>query len=140
MGILRTKNKIEAKFMYNMLNTNSLRGAVRNLSSGTNIQNLSNSIGELKIPLPPLDIQQKIIKECEAVDAEYNSSRMSIENYKQKIVKVFEDLEVIIHKGGGVIGLKSTSYVLFLHCVLNILIRLAKILSAPKTYYKTVRA
>ena len=139
MGILRTKNKIEAKFMYNMLNTNSLRGAVRNLSSGTNIQNLSNSIGELKIPLPPLDIQQKIIKECEAVDAEYNSSRMSIENYKQKIVKVFEDLEVIIHKG-GVIGLKSTSYVLFLHCVLNILIRLAKILSAPKTYYKTVRA
>ncbi len=38
-----------------------------------------------KIPLPPIDIQQQIVSECEKVDEEYNNSRMSIEGYKKKI-------------------------------------------------------
>ena len=54
---------------------------------------------EIRIPLPPLGIQQKIIAECEKVDAEYNASRMSIEEYKGKIAKVFYTLEVLM---GGV--------------------------------------
>lgn len=48
-----------------------------------------------KIPLPPLDIQQQIVSECEKVDEEYNNSRMTIEVYKRKIAEVFERLEVI---------------------------------------------
>lgn len=40
---------------------------------------------EVKIPLPPSDIQQKIVSECETVDEEYNNSRKSIEEYKKKI-------------------------------------------------------
>lgn len=56
---------------------------------------------EVKIPLPPLDIQQQIITECEKINEEYNISRMSIEEYKKKIAQVFEDLEVIITKWGG---------------------------------------
>ncbi|MDR1956520.1 MAG: N-6 DNA methylase [Treponema sp.] len=47
---------------------------------------------EIKIPLPPLDIQEQIVAECEKVDAEYNTSRMSIEEYKKKIAKIFENL------------------------------------------------
>ena len=53
---------------------------------------------EVKIPLPPTDIQQQIIEECAKVDTEYNSSRMSIEEYRKKIAQVFENLQVI---GGG---------------------------------------
>lgn len=56
-----------------------------------------------QIPIPNIneDIQEQIVKECEQVDKEYNSSRMSIEEYKNKISQVFEKLEVIIHRGGG---------------------------------------
>lgn len=55
---------------------------------------------EVLIPLPPLDIQQQIVSECEKVDEEYNTSRMTIEEYKKKIAEVFERLEVISKSGG----------------------------------------
>ena len=48
---------------------------------------------EVKIPLPPIDIQRKIVSECETVDEEYNNSRMSIEGYKKKIAEIFERLD-----------------------------------------------
>lgn len=53
---------------------------------------------DVKIPLPPIDIQQQIIDECAKVDEEYNSSRMTIEEYRERIAQVFENLQVI---GGG---------------------------------------
>ena len=51
------------------------------------------------IPLPPMEIQRAIVEECAVVDAEYETSRMSIEEYRSKISKVFVDLEVLA--GGG---------------------------------------
>lgn len=55
---------------------------------------------EVSIPIPPLDIQQKIIDECQKVDEEYNSTRMSIEEYRKKIEALFNELD-IISRGGG---------------------------------------
>lgn len=52
-----------------------------------------------KISLPPIDIQQQIVSECEKVDEEYNTSRMTIEEYKKKIEEVFEHLDVISKRG-----------------------------------------
>lgn len=103
MGILRVsdRRKLLPKFLYETLNNETMRDAVRSNSSGTNIQNLSNKITEFKIPLPPLVIQHQIVSECEKIDEEYNTSRMSIEEYKKKIVQVFENLEVITRAGGG---------------------------------------
>lgn len=63
-----------------------------------------------KIPLPPLAIQRQIVSECEKIDEEYNTSRMSIEEYKKKIAQIFEDLEVVITKWGGVKHRLSDSY------------------------------
>lgn len=99
MGILRTKGDILPKYLYNVLNQENMRDAVRQLSSGSNIKNLSNSIGNVKIPLPPLDIQQQIVAECEKIDHEFENTRMKIEEYRGKIAKIFNDLEVI---SGGV--------------------------------------
>ena len=57
---------------------------------------------EVKVPVPPIEIQKKIISECEAIDAEYNTSRMTIETYRQKISHIFDELEVLaIDKVGG---------------------------------------
>ncbi|MBP5391885.1 MAG: N-6 DNA methylase [Bacteroidales bacterium] len=57
---------------------------------------------DIKIPLPPPDIQLKIVQECEKVDKEYHRSRMSIEEYKAKIAAIFARLEIIIKNQGGV--------------------------------------
>ena len=75
-----------------------VREIVKESSTGANIQNLSNSIGAIKIPLPPIDIQQQIVNECQKVDEEYNTSRMSVEDYRKKITQVFENQQVM----GGV--------------------------------------
>lgn len=102
MGILRSFSAINAKFLFNFLNQEYMRNIIRQLSNGNNIKNLSTSIGEVKIPLPPLEIQQQIVAECEKVDTEYANSRMQIETYRAKIAQIFIDLEVLekSHTGG----------------------------------------
>ena len=72
-----------------------IRGLIRNLRF------ILLHLKTNKIPLPPLVIQRQIVSECEKIDEEYNTSRMSIEEYKKKIAQIFEDLEVIITKWGG---------------------------------------
>ena len=61
-----------------------------------------SDIESLKIPLPPIKVQEEIIKECDKIDDEYNTSRMSIETYRQKIAEIFDRLEVVSRNLGGV--------------------------------------
>jgi len=58
----------------------------------------ASDLENVKIPLPPIDIQKQIVAECAKVDEEYNTSRMTIEEYRSKIQQVFDNLQVI---GGG---------------------------------------
>lgn len=60
-----------------------------------------NDIESLKIPLPPISVQQKIVSECDKIDEEYNTSRMSIDTYRQKIADIFDRLEVVSKENGG---------------------------------------
>ena len=55
-------------------------------------------IESLQIPVPPIEIQKKIISECEAIDKEYATSRMTIETYRKRISEIFDNLE---EKMGG---------------------------------------
>ena len=68
----------------------------------------ANDIANIEIPNAPFDIQQKLVKECEEVDKEYESSRMSVEECKVKIIKVFERLDENSKKG-NVFRLSNTS-------------------------------
>ncbi len=96
MGILRTKSlNILPIYLFNVLNSEMMRNVIRYDSTGSNINNLSSALGNIKIPLPPIEIQKQIIEECAKVDQEYNNSRMSIEEYRRKIMQVFENLQVI---------------------------------------------
>lgn len=52
------------------------------------------------VPIPPISIQHQIIDECEKIDAEYESTRMSIEEYRKKIEDLFDELDVISYRGG----------------------------------------
>ncbi|EDO7481383.1 restriction endonuclease subunit S [Campylobacter coli] len=46
----------------------------------------TNIFYSFKIPLPPLEIQKQIVAECEKVEEQYNTIRMSVEEY-QKLIK-----------------------------------------------------
>lgn len=70
MGILRAFEKAcLPKYLFELLNSPIGRDVVRQESGGANIKNLSNSIGEIKIPLPAISVQQKVVAECAKIDA-----------------------------------------------------------------------
>lgn len=58
---------------------------------------------DVMLPLPPISVQQQIVDECAKVDVEYENSRMAIEEYRNRIAKIFIDLEVLKNAkmGGG---------------------------------------
>lgn len=63
----------------------------------------------VEIPVPPVPVQEQIVAACSAVDAEYESTRMSIETYRQKIQKLFAELDVLA-AGGSRLKLGDPSY------------------------------
>ena len=69
MGILRNKDiNSLSKYVFELLNIDTYKNVIRNTSTGSNIQNLSSTLEGVKIPLPPLEVQKRIVDECEAVD------------------------------------------------------------------------
>ncbi|EAM0439054.1 restriction endonuclease subunit S [Campylobacter coli] len=60
----------------------------------------TNIFYSFKIPLPPLEIQKQIVAECEKVEEQYNTIRMSIEEY-QNLIKAILQKCGIIDDGGG---------------------------------------
>ena len=86
MGIIRVKNNNESKYFFQLLNT-ILRQSIRDIGSGSNINNLSGIINSIKIPLPPIDIQQKIVSEIEALEQQEEKAVEKIEELKSNIYK-----------------------------------------------------
>lgn len=83
-------------YLYSSIGQRQLKSKITgSAQGGLNQENLKS----IPIPLPPMEIQRAIVEECAVVDAEYETSRMSIEEYRSKISKVFVDLEVLA--GGG---------------------------------------
>lgn len=75
MGIIRPySDRILPKFLYTVLNSALYRQIIRDESSGNNIQNLSQSIARIKVPVPPIDVQKQIVEEVYKVDGSVLSS------------------------------------------------------------------
>ena len=53
----------------------------------------AESMKQIKIPLPPLEVQQQIVHECEAVDGETDQARQTITAAKQKIEELVSSVE-----------------------------------------------
>lgn len=102
MGILRSdESKLLSKYLYYILQFNGVRENIKIFATGNNINNLSSSIKNLEIPLPPLVIQQKIIDENEkfekisldsskTIDNNYNDILRIMNSFKQKQEKLDE--------------------------------------------------
>ena len=117
-------NAINYEYLYYILKQQAKN--IESLASGMTYKEISKTeIGNFKIPLPPLDIQQKIVEECQKIDDEFNRTRMKIEEYRAKIANIFNDLEVI--QAGGVKWFK-----------INELCRLKGISLNPQEHYGSV--
>lgn len=102
MGIIReSTGSIKSEYLHKLLSTQIYKILISNLSAGGNIQNLSSKLGEMRIPMPPIDIQQQIIDSCKKVEQKYLSTRMQIEDYRKQIQDIFEQLDVVKISGGG---------------------------------------
>ncbi|KXB47616.1 hypothetical protein HMPREF3188_00462 [Tissierellia bacterium KA00581] len=101
---IQVNNEIAySKYVYLVTKLDHFKKEVQRLCKRA-INQASISIGDLstiKIPVPPIDIQQKIISECDKLEEKYQKTRMKIEEYKYEIQKIFEDLEVVKNDGGG---------------------------------------
>jgi type I restriction enzyme M protein len=101
--IPKNKDKVIDKFLFYLFNGQMINLNVAGNKAFGKSLNSNYLNNEVKVPLPPIDIQQQIVKECEAIDEEYNTSRMTIETYRKKIQDIFEKLEVVNKSktGGG---------------------------------------
>lgn len=93
--IPKNNNQVIDEYLFSLFNSKLIDlENVGNKAFGKSL-NSDYLKNEVKIPLPPRNIQSQIVSECEAIDAEYNNSRMSIEEYKRRITEVFYRLDVI---------------------------------------------
>lgn len=88
--LLRTNEKAKQKYLFNILYSKSGQELLKLNVTGTaqgglNRENLLN----IQIPLPPLDIQQKIVSEIEVLEAEEKKAKEEIEKLKNSINNLF---------------------------------------------------
>lgn len=50
---------------------------------------------EIKIPILPINIQEKIISECDKLEKKYETTLMKIEEYQNQIQQIFKELGVV---------------------------------------------
>lgn len=94
---VRADNYVGTKFIFTYLQ--SIQENIFDLARGAAQPHVyPDDIKRLPIPKVPLDIQQKIVEECQKIDDEFNRTRMQIEEYRAKIAKIFNELEIV--RGG----------------------------------------
>ncbi len=89
------KSKIDRYFLKYILGSELFNIRYQNSSNGSSQKFISlGFIRNLKIPLPPLSVQQEIVAEIEGYQKVIDGARQVVENYKPKI-KVDEGWEVV---------------------------------------------
>lgn len=93
MGIIRTnKNICISKYLYYYLNFSSnYRNEIQVLTQGANINNISNTINGIFIPLPPIEIQQQIVEELENYQNIIDGAKQVIEKYQIVLPEIKAD-------------------------------------------------
>ena len=89
---LRGTSQIDNDYLYYVLSFE--RKHIESLATGMKFPSIVISTFDfIEVPLPPIDIQKLIVVECSKVDEEYETTRMSVEDYKKKIESLFTELD-----------------------------------------------
>ena len=83
--------KLIPSYLNEVLKSSVIRQVLQRLGYGNVQANLSRGdLLNIKIPLPPLDIQEKIVAKCQKVDDAVQKAKEEIEKAKSEIVKVIQ--------------------------------------------------
>ena len=91
MGIIRENefgknaHNLLPKYVFSILSSYNTRTYMSNICTGANIKNLNDSDVDIKIPIPPTKVQEKIINEIELVETEENSKIVKHANLRGKL-------------------------------------------------------
>jgi type I restriction enzyme M protein len=92
LAAIRARDNVLQNYLFHFLDNNQtlFTGHI-----GMSFDSISTSeeLPEIKIPLPPLEVQQQIVHECEAVDGETDQARQTITAAKQKIEELVSSVE-----------------------------------------------
>ncbi len=97
MSLIRAyKSKVLPLFLFHVLRSERIRKYFyANARTTTNISNLSFLIlNSTKIPLPPLSVQEEIVKEIEGYQKIIDGAKQVVENYKPRI-EIDPDWEMV---------------------------------------------
>jgi len=79
-------NRLNKDFLYEILSNDLVQEQFKAVATGTTVDNLNISrVSGVKIPLPPPEIQEEIVKECQKVDDEVLKANETIEQTKRDI-------------------------------------------------------
>jgi type I restriction enzyme S subunit len=86
MAVIRCKENLNARYLYEILKLEVFRNHLKQQISSANIRNLKSDVFEsFEIPLPPLEIQEQIVKEIEGYQKDIENGRQIISQLEQKI-------------------------------------------------------
>lgn len=83
MGSLRAKSNHNSKYIYYVLASKIFKQYLKTTITGVNINNLNSKIlYQFELPLPPLDVQEEIVKELDQYQAIIDGAQKIIDNWK----------------------------------------------------------
>ncbi|MBP6855641.1 MAG: N-6 DNA methylase [Candidatus Pacebacteria bacterium] len=89
---LRSKEQILPRFLLHILNSEDIQGKIKTEQGGATLQQYTiKQIKDLKIPLPPLEVQEQMVEEMEKEEEIIASNRNLIEAMEKKISGVLND-------------------------------------------------
>ena len=80
--LLKFSNEVNTKFVYYLLNSIKIKNEDK-------YERHFKYLKDQSIPIPPKDIQEKIVEECEKIDDKYSKAKIAIKEYKDKIEQTF---------------------------------------------------
>jgi restriction endonuclease S subunit len=79
-------SRLDKNYLYEILGYEKIQQQFRQQAGGGVVQNLnSERVRSVKIPLPPIETQQKIVAECEAVDQLVEQAKIDFSKAKDSI-------------------------------------------------------
>lgn len=100
--LLRCDNIAKQKYLFYILHSYSGQQALKSKITGSAQGGINKTnLESILIPNADFEIQKQIVAECEKVEEQYNTIRMSVEEY-QNLIKAILQKCGIIDDGGGV--------------------------------------
>ena len=84
--VLSKDDKLNKHYLVQILNNDIIQQDIKNKTGGIGVPKLGiYQIQQIKIPLPPKEVQQQIVRECEAIDNKVEQSNAIVDKAKGEI-------------------------------------------------------